>query len=93
VSLENRNWKFENRKSKDKGEERFDAEDAEKRRAHAGMPVPHASGRLVRGQESVVAGRGESEFAEGALVDADYVGVPEGNIGQVFGYDFLDLAG
>jgi hypothetical protein len=41
----------------------------------------------------VVAGRGESEFAEGALVDADYVGVPEGNIGQVFGYDFLDLAG
>jgi hypothetical protein len=41
--------KLEIRKSNDKAEERFDAEDAEKRRAQAGVPVPHANGRLVRG--------------------------------------------
>ena len=45
------------------------------------------------GQEFVVARWGESEVAEGALVDADYVGVPEGDVGKVFGYDFLAFAG
>jgi len=44
------------------------------------------------GQEFVVAGWGESEVAESA-VDADYVGVPEGDVGEIFGYDFLDFAG
>jgi hypothetical protein len=36
---------------------------------------------------------GEGEVTQVALVDADYVGVPEGDVGQVFGYDFSDLAG
>lgn len=49
--------------------------------------------RLGRGEEFLVAGGREGEVAEGAAVDADYVGVPEGEIRKVFGGEFLSFAG
>jgi hypothetical protein len=44
------------------------------------------------GQEVVVAGRGELQVAYFAAVDGDYVSEPHGDVGQLFGDDFLHFA-
>lgn len=44
-------------------------------------------------QEFVVACRRENQLAQRALVDADYVRVPQRDVGEIFGYYFLDFAG
>jgi hypothetical protein len=41
--------------------------------------------KLGSGEELVVAGGGEGEIAQAFCVDGDYVGVPEGDVGEIVG--------
>jgi hypothetical protein len=60
-------------------------EEEPKTQAHTPCLGHPAERNLGGGEELVVAGGGEREIAETFGVDGDYVGVPEGDVGEIFG--------